>query len=158
MWSFPLRFLLRAQAHPKLIYPSTPPSIHPSIQELWFSSRLHIPFGFMENTPRLSQARLSFAHICLLLLCTGCRRTLETCCSPCLPWKVGWFSALRFPSLSFPPWKDGVCVCVCTRVLGKGARDPFSDLLQHLCFFASLELVALAAVTKKSPNLSCLPW
>ena len=50
-----------------------------------------------------------------------------------------------------------VCVCVCTHVLGKGARAPFSDLLQHLCFFASLELVALAAVTKKSPNLSCLP-
>ena len=136
----PLCFLLRAQAHPKPIHPSTPPSIQPSIQELWFSSHLHIPFGFMENTPRLSQARLSFAYIHLLLPCTGCRRTLETCYSPCLPWKVGWFSALRFRSLSFPPWQDSVCVCVCVYMhVGERCQGP----LQW---------------SPPASMLSCFPW
>ena len=80
----------------------------------------------------------------LLLPCTGCRRTLETCYSPCLPWKVGWFSALRFPSLSFPPWQDSVCVCVCVCVcvymhVGERCQGP----LQW---------------SPPASMLSCFPW
>lgn len=137
--------------HVQLIHPS----IHPSnnfdspaaCTSFWPHEKYSkaVPGPFVWKT---------FANIHLFLRCTVCRRTPVLLLSlSSLGERV--ISALRFPSLLFSPWQDGVCMHACA--LAEGAGAPFSDPLQHLCFLASLELATLAAVTKKPPNLSRLP-